>query len=190
MARRVPDVLNGGHGQEVIDTEHVALVHQFAAEAIERSRASEVLTERLLEDHLAVRGEPGPVERRDRGREDRRGQREVDRNGALTGEARRNAVLLVEIDPSIARRAEQRFRRGRVDAGGAAFQPTGGPGSELLVAPVLAAGANELEPRGEVPTGLEGSQAGEQVPTHQVARGTEDDEPVDHVRALAPPSRV
>src|SRR5262249_53383105 len=46
-------------------------------------------------------------------------------------------------------------------------------------------GADELESRREVTAGLQGGEAGKQVPPHQVARAAEHDEPVDHVKALA-----
>src|SRR5262245_32826722 len=59
-------VPNSRHGQEAIDAEHVALVHLLGERAVERSGALEVLTERLLEDHLAVERKPSRVERRPR----------------------------------------------------------------------------------------------------------------------------
>ena len=175
------DVLDGAHRQEVIHAEHVALVHPLGEKPIERSCALEVLPKRLLENHLAVCGKSRPVERRDRAREHGRGQREVDGDGALAGDARGNADRIGEIEPPIARRLEQSRRV----VGRSALQPVGGPGSELIVVPVLAAGAHELESVGQLTAGLERSEAGKQVPAHQVARAAEHDEPPDHLAARA-----
>ena len=114
-------VLHGRHREEVIDAKHVALVHQLREKAIERRRAVEVLSKRLLEDHLAVGGNPGPVERRDRSREDGRRQREVDRDGALTRYAGRDTGGIDEIEPFVARRSHDRRGRGGVDPAGLAL---------------------------------------------------------------------
>jgi hypothetical protein len=99
----------------------MALVDQLRQQAIQRPCALEVLSKRLLEDHLAVFGQPRAVERRDRGREDSRGQREVDRDGALTGEARRDTGRIAEIEALLARRSHQRSCRAGADAAGLAL---------------------------------------------------------------------
>jgi hypothetical protein len=177
-------VLHGRHGQEVIDAKDVALVHELGEKAIQRPRAVEVFPEGFLEHHLAVGGKPRPLERRDRDREDRRGQREVDRDRTFAGEACRNTRRVGEVEPPVARRFDHLCCRTGVDTGSLA-EPVGRPVTELLVVPVLTAGGHELESLGEVPASLQGGQAGEQVPAHQVARSTEYEEPVDHVKLLA-----
>ena len=72
-----------------------------------------------------------------------------------------------------------------VDAGRLALEPAGRPLAVLLVAPLVAAGAHELEALGEVSAGLERGEAGKQEAAREVTRATEDDEPIDHVRPVA-----
>ena len=123
------------------------------------------------------------MECRDRGGEDGRGQREVDGDRFVTGQARRNGGGIGEIEPLVARRAQERRLHISVSVVGLALEPAGSPVAELLVVPVLTAGGHELEPLGEVSAGQERSQARQQVAACQVARPTEDDEPIDHVTA-------
>jgi len=167
----------------VINPKHVAFVHQLREEPIQRRRAGEVLSKRFLENYLAVSREPRAVQCRDRGGEDDRGQCEIDRDGVLTGNAGRNIRLIGEIESLIPRRSHEGRYRAGVDAAGLALKPAGGPVAELLVVPVLTAGTHELEPLGEVSAGLEGGQARKQVAACQVARATEYDKPIDHLRS-------
>jgi hypothetical protein len=160
---RAEHVLDGRHRQEVIDAEQVALVEPLGEQVIQLSRTVEVLSERLLEHHLALGGKPRPVQRRDRDREDGGRQSEVDGDGAFAGEARRHAVRIGEVDPSIARCLHDRRRRRMIDAGPFALEPPGGPASEPVVVPVVASRADELESRRKVAPGVQRGEAGKQV---------------------------
>jgi len=70
-----------------------------------------------------------------------------------------------------------------IDISGLALEPPGGPASVRVVVPVVAAGADKLESRRKLAVGMQGGEAREEVPPHQVARAAENDEPVDHAKA-------
>src|SRR5215475_10264369 len=154
---RAEHVLDRGHGQEVIDAEHLVLAELLGEQAIEGPGAFEVLPERLLDHHLATRRKPRAVERRDRDREDRWRQRQVGGDGALAGDARLNAGRITEVDLSIARRVDERRPRSGVEVGGLLPQPAGRPVPEAVVVPVVPAGADQLEALRQVTTRLQGS---------------------------------
>jgi hypothetical protein len=81
----------------VIDAKHVALVDHLRKQPVHLLVTGEVLSERLLEDHLAAFRKPRPMERRDRDRGDGWRQRKVDRDGCLAGEARRDTGRIAGI---------------------------------------------------------------------------------------------
>ena len=101
----------------MIDAEDVALVEPLGEQAIERQRAVEVLTEGLLDHDLAFCREPCLLECRDRNWKDGRGQREIDRDRALTGYARRHIGRISEIELPVTRRSHQGGHRVAVRAG-------------------------------------------------------------------------
>src|SRR5437763_10715288 len=85
LANRVPSTFcTVVIAEEVINAKDVVFIHQLREQPVQRLRAVQVLSKGFLDDHLAVCRKPRPLQRRYSDREDSRGQREVDRDGAVT----------------------------------------------------------------------------------------------------------
>ncbi len=168
----------------MVDAEHAVLAEGRGHRVIDLTRALQVVADRLLQHHAALRtGRAGRLQRRADRREQAGREGQVEHRQLSPAHGRGQAGGAV----------------GLGDVGGAVVQPRGeaAPGGlverrrrgavgdrglhrldEPLAAQLGAGRAEHLHPRRQQPVRVEEIQRGEQHPLGEVARGAEDDEEV------------